>query len=457
MNEIQGVVREESKTVKKLLYAFPRTGSSLVLGMEGFALFTLYWVGFGVPAFWVTLIQAIGFLVIGLSQFFFGWVSDAKYTKWGRRKPYIVALAPLLGISFLFLFLPSLILPDLSDTMMLLIWLFIWDMVFKISYSLTTVYQSWMAEQFKVSERPKVSQFQNYFNWIGNGSMSLVSILVLTRYVDALSGPPPLPPNPNVPIPFDFLLITIIFGAIAIVSFTLVGLLMPTEPKFEIKSNLKENFKIVTHNRNYLRITLMFGIASLAWAIVTDALLAYTQAALFLSGTDFYIIAGILIIGILSFLYVWRKLLQKLGKKQTLLYIFLFSAISFPISLLALIEVFPRLILGIIFIVIATGALGGWFLFPYIIYADIAEEDEKKTGQLKAGVYAGFSSIISNIFQAIGVFILGTAIDALPIITLTGKDVALGLIVFGPICSGILLIAYFYTKKFVTLDFEWEK
>jgi len=457
LNEIQGIVREESKSGKKLLFAFPRIGSSLVLGMEGFALFTLYWVGFGIPAFWVALIQAIGFLVIGLSQFFFGWVSDAKYTKWGRRKPYIVALAPLLGISFLFLFLPSLILPDLSDTMMLLIWLFIWDMVFKISYSLTTVYQSWMAEQFKVSERPKVSQFQNYFNWIGNGSMSLVSILVLTRYVDALSGPPPLPPNPNVPIPFDFLLITIIFGVIAIVSFTLVGLLMPTEPKFEIKSNLKENFKIVTHNRNYLRITLMFGIASLAWAIVTDALLAYTQAALFLSGTDFYIIAGILIIGILSFLYVWRKLLQKLGKKQTLLYIFLFSAISFPISLLALIEAFPRLILGIIFIVIATGALGGWFLFPYIIYADIAEDDEKKTGQLKAGVYAGFSSIISNIFQAIGVFILGTAIDALPIITLTGKDVALGLIVFGPICSGILLIAYFYTKKFVTLDFEWEK
>ena len=457
MNEIQGIVREESKSGKKLLFAFPRVGSSLVLGMEGFALFTLYWVGFGIPAFWVALIQAIGFLVIGFSQFFFGWVSDGRYTKWGRRKPYIVALAPLLGISFLFLFLPSLILPDLSDTMMLLIWLFIWDMIFKISYSLTTVYQSWMAEQFKISERPKVSQFQNYFNWIGNGSMAIVSIVVLTGYVDALRGPPPLLPNPNAPIPFDFLLITIVFGVIAIVSFTLVGLLMPTEPKFEIKSNLKENLKIVIHNRNYLRIILMIGIASLAWSIVTDALLAYSQAVLFLSDTEFYIIAGILIVGIFSFLFVWRRLLEKLGKKQALLYIFLFSAISLPVSLLALIEAFPRLILGIIFIVIATGALGGWFLFPYIVYADVAEDDEKKTGQLKAGVYAGFNSIIANIFQAFGVFILGTAIESLPIITLTGENVALGLIIFGPICTVILLIAYFYTKKFVTLDFEWEK
>ena len=454
MNDFQGVVREESKTGKKLLYAFPRVGSSLVLGMEGFALFNLYWNGFGLSAFVVALTQAIGFLVIGFSQFFFGWISDGKYTKWGRRKPYIVGFAPLLGISFIFLFLPSLFLPDLNDTMMLFVWFFIWDLIFKISYSLTTVYQSWMAEQFIVSERPKVSQFQNYFNWIGNGAMALVSILVLTGYVDALKGPPR---NPNIPIPFDFLLITLVFGVIAIVAFTLVGLLMPTEPHFQIKSNLKENFKTVIRNRNYLRIILMIGIASLAWSIVTDVILAYTQAALFLSGTDFYIIAGVLLIGIFSFLFVWRRLLEKLGKKRALLYIFLFSAISLPISLLALVEAFPRLILGILFILVATGALGGWFLFPYIIYADVAEDDEKRTGQLKAGAYAGFNSIITNIFQAFGVFILGAAIDALPIITLIGEQVPLGLIVFGPICTVILLIAYFYTKKYVTLDFEWEK
>jgi len=198
--------------------------------MEGFALFNLYWNGFGLSAFVVALTQAIGFLVVGFSQFFFGWISDGKYTKWGRRKPYIVGFAPLLGISFIFLFLPSLFLPDLNDTMMLFVWFFIWDLIFKISYSLTTVYQSWMAEQFIVSERPKVSQFQNYFNWIGNGAMALVSILVLTGYVDALKGPPR---NPNIPIPFDFLLITLVFGVIAIVAFTLVGLLMPTEPHFK--------------------------------------------------------------------------------------------------------------------------------------------------------------------------------------------------------------------------------
>ena len=454
MTESSELLIGKSDSRKKLLFAFPRVGSSLVIGLEGFALFNLYYNGYGLSALLVTLAQALGFIVIGFGQFLFGWISDAKYTKWGRRKPYIIILAPLLGISFIFLFLPSLILPDLNDKAALFIWFLIWDLTFKLSYSLTTVYQSWMAEQFINSERPKVSQFQNYFNWIGNGSMALVSILVLTKYVTALSGPPP---NPNIPIPFDFLILVILFGIIATVAFILVAIFMPTEPKFEIKTKLKENLKIVLKNRNYLLITLMIGISSLAWSILNNALLAYTQGALFLSGLDFYVIAGFLLIGIFSFLYLWRRVLEKRGKKNTLLIIFLFAVITLPISLLALVDAFPRLLLGIIFIIIGTGSLGGWYLFPYIIYADIAQDDEQKTGQLKAGIYAGFNSIILNLFQAFGVFGLGVAIESLPLITLTGGSVALGLILFGPISSAILLIAFFYTKKYVKLDFEWEK
>jgi len=117
------------------------------------------------------------------------------------------------------------------------------------------------------------------------------------------------------------------------------------------------------------------------------------------------------------------------------------------------------LILGIIFIVGIGAVLGGWFLFPYIVYADVAEDDEKSTGELKAGIYAGFPSIILNIFQAVGAFFIG-AILSLPDINPTGQlgaDFSIGLVIFGPIVSVILLISYFYTRKFVTLDFEWEK
>jgi Na+/melibiose symporter-like transporter len=467
MTETSDVLIGKSSGKKKVLFAFPRLGSSLVLGMEGFALFNLYFTGFGVSALLVTLAQAIGYIVIGFGQFFMGWISDGKYTKWGRRKPYIIAFAPLLGISYIFLFLPTLFLPNLTlssatdlspdSQATLFIWFLIWDILFKISYSMTTVYQSWMAEQFKNPERPKVSQYQNYFNWIGNGAMSLVSILVLTGYVNILFPPGGGTRNIYAPIPSLFLTFVLTFGIIVIVSFLLSGIFMPTEPRFEIKTSLKENLKIVLKNRNYLLVTLMIGIASLGWSILVDALLAFNQAVLFLPDVSFYIIAVVLLVGIFTFLYLWRKILERSGKKNALLNIFLFAAVFLPYTLLATIEIIPRLLIGIIFVIIATGALGGWYLFPYIIYADIAQDDEKKTGQLKAGIYTGFNSIILNLFQAFGVFVLGVAIEHLPNITLTGEAVPLGLILFGPISSVIILISYYYTKRYVKLDFEWEK
>jgi Na+/melibiose symporter-like transporter len=456
MSEIDAIKRERTNTGRKLTYAMPRLGSSLVLGIEGLAFLNLYYSGYDVSATLVTLAQAIGYIVIGLSQVFIPWLSDTKYTRWGRRKPYIFLFAPLLGISFIFLFLPSTFLPNIGvdlnvDKIAIFLWFLIWDILFKISYSMTTIYQAWLAEQFEISERPSVSQFQNIFNWIGNGVMAIVSLIIIPSFVTQLKA------DIYSPVPMDYLLTIILFGVIGIVVFLLVAVLMPTEPHYKIETKAWENFKLVLKNKNYLRTILMIGISSLAWSIVVDAILTYNTDVLNLGGTDFYIIAAFLIIGILAFLYIWRKLIAKIGKKQTLLYVFLFGVIFLWCTLLALIPIDLTIIFGIIFTIGIAGMLGGWYLFPYIIYADAAEDDEKKTGELKAGTYAGYPALILNIFQAFGVFVLGVAIDFLPDIMVGTSTFPLGLIMWGPICSLILLISYYYTKDKVKLDFDWEQ
>ena len=53
--------------------------------------------------------------------------------------------------------------------------------------------------------------------------------------------------------------------------------------------------------------------------------------------------------------------------------------------------------------------------------------------------------------------VLGVAIENLPNITVGTATYSFGLIIWGPICSAVLLISYLYTKKYVILDFEWEK
>jgi len=447
MNENDQLSKSSKR--KSILYAMPRCGSSIVLGIEGFALFTLYTLAYGVSPFLVGFALSMGYLSIAASQFFLGWISDAKYTRLGRRKPWIILIAPLLGISFILLLLPALFLPDLNDKNALFLWLLIWEIVFRVSYGMTTPYQSWAAEQFEVSDRPMVSQFQNTFNWIGNGIMLIFTLVILTGVFEKIQK------NPNV-IPPEFLIPTILFGIIVVGLFYLLVFLMPTEPEFKIESSLSVNLKTILKNKNYVLTTLMRGITGIALSMTIAIMITFALVVLKLGATDFMIIAGILLLCIMFFLYVWRKLIQKKGKKQTLLYIFIFGILFLPISLVGLIPMDSYLILGIIFFSGIAAMLGGWFLFPYILDADMAEDDQKSTGELKAGIYAGFPSILLNIFQALGALLLGIIVS-LPNITVGSSSFSIGLILWGPICSIILICSYIFTKKLLTLDFDWEK
>ncbi|TFG16751.1 MAG: MFS transporter [Promethearchaeota archaeon] len=443
MNE---VLRSETTTGRKLNYAFPRLSTSIVLGIEGFILFALYTIGYGVDAFPVGFAQAMGYLSIAAGQFFFGWLSDAKYTKWGRRKPWLVVFSPLLGISFIFLILPGLVLPDLSNKTVLFFWLLIWDIVFRVSYSFTTVYQAWMAEQFPVQERPAVSQFQNTMNYIGNAIMLVYGLLILTPSLGVL----------DTSLPSTVLYPILIFGVLVIILYITIVFTMPTEPNFETDTKIIKNLKTIVKNKNYMLIVLMQGFASFAWAIITTVMLNFIELVLGLSGLEYYAVAICLVIGFIVTLIFWRKQIQKRGKKRALLSLFLFAVILLPTTLIGLFPFATNIIFGIIFILIIAASLAGWNLFPYIYYADLAEDDEKRTGNLKAGIYTGFPSILLNIFQAFGPLIVGSILS-LPDITVGTLTFSLGLVLWGPICSIILLLTYFYTKKYVTLDFEWEK
>ena len=439
---------DNKPTRKFILYALPRFGTSIVLGIEGWALFTLYTIAYGVNPFLVGFALAMGYLSIAASQFLLGWISDAKYTRWGRRKPWIILFSPLLGISIVFVLMPALILPDITDKFTLFLWLLVWEIIFRVSYGVTTPYQSWTAEQFEVKNRPIVSQYQNLFNFIGNGVMALFTLLVLTGVFEKIQK------NPNV-VPSEFLIPVLAFAIIVVSLFYIIVLFFPTEPNFKIESNLIQNLKTIIKNRNYVLTTLMRGITGIALSMVTAVMLTYAVVVLRLSGTDYIIIAGTLLICIFIFLYIWRKLIQKKGKKQTLLYVFILGIIFLPITLLGLIPMESYLLLGIIFIIGIAAILGGWYLFPYILDADMAEDDEKSTGELKAGIYTGFPSILLNIFQAFGVLTLGIIVS-LPNIVVGDSSFSIGLILWGPICSIILICSYVYTKKLLTLDFEWE-
>ncbi len=438
---------EKASSGKFLLYGMPRLSAGIVLDIVDFGILFLYILVYGLPPILSGIALAIGKLSIALGQFSMGWLSDrTKTKKFGRRKPFMFFYAPLTAVAFICALLPMVFIQNPS-LILLFVWIIIWDAVFQWSYGgLTTPYQSWVSEQFLVEQRPKASAFQNLFSFIGAGVGIVFTLLIFPPLIEVFQKTKTVDPT--------FIILVFAFGLLLIILFYICAIAFPVEKTEGAEMKFTEDLKKVLKDKNFMNVCWLQGIAFLAIGMITPSLIGFATIVLKIEGTEFYLTAVSLLVGIMLFLFMWKKLIDKKGKKQTFLIILLTGIIVLPLSLIGLIPGEINFIITIIWVLAISAFMGGWYLFPYIWLADLAEDAEVRSGEgRKSGLYAGFPQILLNIFQAIALFITGLILS-LP--NVPGKDYSWGYILWGVWCSGVLIVAYLFTKKLITLDFEWE-
>ncbi|MHA1658920.1 MAG: MFS transporter [Promethearchaeota archaeon] len=437
----------DSSTRKYLIYGSPRLSAGIILDIIDFGILYLYITAYGLPPILSGIGIAIGKLSIAAGQFLMGWMSDRTKTKYGRRKPFMFFYAPLTSISFICALLPMLFFQNPEATV-LFIWIIVWDSLFQFSYGgLTTPYQSWVSEQFIVQERPKASAFQNLFSFIGTGVAIVFTLVVFPPFINSFQTTKTMDPT--------FIYIIIGFALLVITLFYICALALPVEKIEGAKMQFSKDLRKILKDKNFMNVCWLQAIAFLAIGMITPTVLGFATEVLELEEIELYLSAVILLVGIMLFLFMWKKLIDKKGKKKTFLIILLTGIIILPISLIGLIPGKIPFFVAVLFILGISSFLGGYYLFPYIWLADTAEDAEVKFKEgRKSGLYAGFPQILLNIFQAIALFVTGFILG-LP--NVPGKEFSWGYILWGIWCSGIILIAFLFTKKFITLDFEWEK
>ena len=437
---------EKASSGKYLLYGMPRLSAAIVLDIVDFGILFLYILVYGLPPILSGIALAIGKLSIAFSQYSMGWLSDKTKTKYGRRKPFMFFYAPLTGIAFICALLPMIFLQNPTG-ILLFVWILIWDAVLQWSYGgLTTPYQSWVSEQFLVHQRPKASAFQNLFGFIGAGIGIVFSLLVFPPLIESFQKTKTVDPT--------FIILVFAFGSLLIILFYICAFGFPVEKTEGAEMKFTEDLKKVLKDKNFMNVCWLQGIAFLAIGMITPSLIGFATIVLKIEGTEFYLTAVSLLVGIMGFLFLWKKLIDKKGKKKTFLIILLTGIIVLPLSLIGLIPGEINFIITIIWVLAIAAFMGGWYLFPYIWLADLAEDADVRSGEgRKSGLYAGFPSILLNIFQAIALFITGFLLS-LP--NVPGKDYSWGYVLWGVWCSGVIIVVYIIAKKLITLDFEWE-
>ncbi|MFX0051463.1 MAG: MFS transporter [Candidatus Hodarchaeota archaeon] len=455
---------------EKVSYGIGRLGSSITIDLADLFTGYVYFAFFGLEEdpFLAFLGVAIGKIVIAFSQYFSGYISDRTQTRWGRRRPFVIIGAPLLAIAFFLLYSPHLFLAGTQDSTLIFGYLLIFNSLYQAIYGfLTTPFQSWMPEITTEHERLEISGYQSTVNIIafviGAGSAFLLPSLLggTSEEVDleAVNGI------------FSFLrngqVITLLIGifAVSVIIFYLPAIfIIRAKEIFIPQPNLREELSVVFANRNYIWWTISRGFLTLALSIIMGVVLSWIDKALRF-GTLEYLIFGIALLGtILCGFIWWAKYGNKEGKTKSFLYVAIWMAIFMPLTLLIgqvglfsqILEISQEtdvLFQATIFVILTGVGVSGYYLLPYAIVADIVEEDERRTGESRAGMYHGFESIPLNFFQFLGYLSVGFLLQNLPqFVDWRGNEYSLGFILWGPIAVIFVVISIFIFWRKVNAD-----
>jgi Na+/melibiose symporter-like transporter len=187
--------------------------------------------------------------------------------------------------------------------------------------------------------------------------------------------------------------------------------------------------------------------------MVTSLAFPYVNDYLNFGTLDILIFGVELLAVVFLFFLIWRWGIKNKGKRVTLQAAMLLGGITLPFTLFV-----ASKLVGFILIALVAASVAGYYLFPYIVYADFAHKDELLTGEGKAGIYTGFPSIPLNISQAFSATLMGFILDLprnLSVVGTTGEWVTIGYKAWGPIAGIFVLLSVLVLFK-VDLDPDFE-
>ena len=424
--------------LQKFYFGMARLGPSVMLDMLDLASALFYFSIQDLSAFHTGIAIAASYISIMVSEITFGNLSDRFASKrWGRRKPFFMVGAPLMAVTFLLIFTPHLFLAQ-GDSLGLFIYALVTMSLFKVCYGMTmTPFQSWMPELTEPEERPSVSSWQNVANFLGFviGTFGTAFIAIEA----AAWG-----------LPTEILVMILLFSAIQLIGFVAPVANLKKEGKSILKPSFTKDIGRALGNRDFVGWLVAQGLLSVGIAMTVRTTFLYIDVYLIFSTMEFLIFAVELLSVVFISFMVYQWMIKKRGKRFTLQFAMLLIALSLPFTL-----VITDAMGGFALIAFAGAGIAGYYLFPYIVYADFAQKDEIITGEGRAGFYTSFPSIPLNGMQALSALLWGVIFSLPAIVPVPGDPTAdlvtQGYLYWGPISAIFILLSILVLFK-VNLD-----
>jgi GPH family glycoside/pentoside/hexuronide:cation symporter len=309
-----------------------------------------------------------------------GFLTDRTRSRWGRRRPWMLAGMPIMWVGSYMLFFPS---GEIS------VWyFFIWMAVLWLGWTMLLIpYYAWAAELSPdYNERSTVTSWRTALGLVANIVSKLIPSVAVTFY--AVSGTPAI-------VELIGMCLLVILPISVILTVTQV----PESDDFvPATMPLVAGMRIMMKNGPFKRLISAFFINYIGTAVSTATIIFFVRGVLHEESAGIIILLAYYITSLCSIPF-WLWLSKRIGKHRTWITGLLgFSCIQ-PLYLL----LGPGDIWWMSPIIAATGFFGGTFhTMTNSMKADVIDLDTLKSGENRAGMFFAMWSMAMKVALAFG-------------------------------------------------------
>jgi GPH family glycoside/pentoside/hexuronide:cation symporter len=364
----------------KVTWGIAALGTSLISGVFGALLPIFYQDYLGLSARWIAIASAIYAIWNALNDPIFGYISDSTRSKRGRRIPYMRYTAPFLAATFILVWLA----PQHAGDFSLFMWMLVSMVLYDGCYTMIGLVYSALLPEVTESdtERNHLQISSSLFGLLG----TLLGFVIPDLF---------RPKAGAVPSFFPLQIAMVVVGV--------AGMVLIIATTFKVKERLeftqvdkplkiKDQIKFTFTSKSFLVLVSQNFMSILVSSLVTGSIFYLADYVLKMNTIVLLAFIFIPLIGGVPITNLIRKRIGLVQAQQVLL-------LTAGVGLIALTFV-PTAVIPFCLLLVGFG-LSGPQTLTNILFAEVADEDELRSGVRREGAFFGINALITKPAQSL--------------------------------------------------------